>query len=164
VDGKPLHMSWMCAPDAVDWDGDGDLDLITSDETSGVFLIENVGTRSLPRLAAPKPISDASGRPIKSPFQPVEEMSFFKKDYAPTPIASLDGIMNHLLHFISLRDISPYGQNFPTCSFDFVCQLQGLLLRPVVVYCNTGSLSGKQICNCATDSSAGGLVGSLPKT
>jgi hypothetical protein len=84
--GKPLRVNWMCAPDAIDLDGDGDLDLITSDETSGLFVIENTGSRTSPRLTAPRPIADASGQLIRSPFKPVAEMSFFKKDYAPTPI------------------------------------------------------------------------------
>ncbi len=87
LDGKPLRMNWMCAPDAVDWDGDGDLDLVISDESSAVLFIENGGTRNAPRLSKPKPFVVVSGQPIKSPCTPVPEMSFFKKDYAPTPIA-----------------------------------------------------------------------------
>jgi hypothetical protein len=44
-DGRPLHMDLeMITPTAVDWDGDGDLDLICGDEDGRVAFIENTGT------------------------------------------------------------------------------------------------------------------------
>jgi len=43
-EGRPLEMNLqMIVPSAVDWDGDGDLDLIVGDEDGRVALVENTG-------------------------------------------------------------------------------------------------------------------------
>jgi hypothetical protein len=44
-------------PLAVDWDGDGDLDIITQDGQGTLYFIENVGSRANPVLAAPVPFT-----------------------------------------------------------------------------------------------------------
>lgn len=45
ADGRPLKMHLqMITPTAVDWDRDGDLDLIVGDEDGRVALVENTGT------------------------------------------------------------------------------------------------------------------------
>lgn len=85
VDGKPLKLDYMTDLDVCDWKGTGKLDIIAADETSGVWYIENIGTRTNPKLAAPVPLLDASGKQIKSPAGPCKELNFFKKDYAPLP-------------------------------------------------------------------------------
>ncbi|CAG7646971.1 hypothetical protein PAESOLCIP111_05284 [Paenibacillus solanacearum] len=55
-------------PLAVDWDGDGDLDLITQDGQGTLYLIENTGTRSNPVLAAPVPFT-LGGKPWSNPWR-----------------------------------------------------------------------------------------------
>jgi hypothetical protein len=84
-DGKPLKFDYMTDINIVDWKHHGKLDLIVGDETSGVWYVENIGTRTNPKLAAPVPLLDASGKQIKSPVGPCKELNFFKKDYAPMP-------------------------------------------------------------------------------
>ena len=85
---KPLDTLWTAACDVVDWDGDGDLDIISGEEEKGgVLFYENIGTRDKPKLAAGVPITDSKGEPIISPHAPVAEMSFYTKDYSPCPRA-----------------------------------------------------------------------------
>lgn len=56
------------APRLVDWDGDGDLDVIASDVTSRVSLYRNVGTKTSPRLASPVPLM-ADGLEVHGPWR-----------------------------------------------------------------------------------------------
>jgi FG-GAP-like repeat len=85
VDGKPIKFDYMTDLDVTDWKNRGKLDLIVADETSGLWYVENIGTRTNPKLAPPVPLLDASGKQIKSPAGPCKELNFFKKDYAPLP-------------------------------------------------------------------------------
>ncbi|MFC6231205.1 FG-GAP repeat domain-containing protein [Paenibacillus allorhizosphaerae] len=55
-------------PLAVDWDGDGDLDIITQDGQGSLYFIENTGTRSNPVLAAPVPFT-LGGKPLANPWR-----------------------------------------------------------------------------------------------
>ena len=56
-DGQPLVMDLqMITPTSIDWDSDGDLDLIVGDEDGRVALIENTGLHSssgIPRFKSP---------------------------------------------------------------------------------------------------------------
>jgi hypothetical protein len=56
------------APRLVDWDGDGDLDVVASDATSRVMLYRNVGSRRRPRLAVPLPLL-ADGLEVHGPWR-----------------------------------------------------------------------------------------------
>lgn len=55
-DGKPLRMELeMIMPSAVDWDGDGDIDLIVGDEDGRVALVEHTGKieKGMPQFLPP---------------------------------------------------------------------------------------------------------------
>jgi len=53
----PEEACWgYTAPEAADWDGDGDVDLLVGNITYRHYFIENVGTPSEPRLAEPRPL------------------------------------------------------------------------------------------------------------
>ncbi len=49
----PLAHSSLPVINAVDWDGDGDIDIVSGDSVGFVSLIENAGTTAQPRFRAP---------------------------------------------------------------------------------------------------------------
>ena len=54
--------SWPCA---IDWDGDGDLDVLIGSFSGGVYLRLNEGTRKVPRFASASTAIDAAGGRMK---------------------------------------------------------------------------------------------------
>jgi hypothetical protein len=48
-EGSPLRVDGHGDPCLVDWDGDGDLDLLSGSDKGGVFLFVNRGSRKVPR-------------------------------------------------------------------------------------------------------------------
>ncbi|QHI68900.1 FG-GAP-like repeat-containing protein [Tichowtungia aerotolerans] len=52
-------------PDAADWDGDGDFDLICGNVNGYFMWVENTGTSTQPKLAAAVPLKDENGREIR---------------------------------------------------------------------------------------------------
>ena len=52
-------------PEAVDWDADGDLDLICGNVNGYFMWLENRGTATRPKLAAAEPLKDVRGRPFR---------------------------------------------------------------------------------------------------
>ena len=62
--GQPLHMDLqMIVPVAVDWDRDGDVDLVCGDEDGRVALLEHTGTvtAGIPDFLPPQVLSAAGG-------------------------------------------------------------------------------------------------------
>jgi len=51
TDGEPLKVPHHSDPFLVDWDGDGDLDLLSGSASGGVFLARNDGTPAAARFA-----------------------------------------------------------------------------------------------------------------
>jgi hypothetical protein len=62
--GKPINVGSASAPFAVDWDNDGDLDLIVGNIDGQVFLVPNEGTRQKAAYGTPEPLM-ADGKPIR---------------------------------------------------------------------------------------------------
>ena len=66
ANGQPIDVYGYAAPLFADWDGDGDLDLLTCDFIDNYTYFENIGTKSEPAFAAGRPILDKFLRPIKA--------------------------------------------------------------------------------------------------
>ena len=64
VDGVPLDVYGTPSPLFEDWDGDGDLDLISCDFVDGYTYFENAGTKNKPRFILGANIVDKFAKPI----------------------------------------------------------------------------------------------------
>lgn len=61
ADGKPMQVDAHGDPFLVDWDGDGDLDLLSGSAQGGAFLFRNEGTKQAPKFGARVTLLAASG-------------------------------------------------------------------------------------------------------
>ncbi|MSR63690.1 MAG: VCBS repeat-containing protein [Planctomycetes bacterium] len=61
AEGKRLSVAAHGDPFLIDWDADGDLDLLSGSAQGGAFLFANVGTRTAPRFAARKTLVEPAG-------------------------------------------------------------------------------------------------------
>ncbi|MCP4644488.1 MAG: VCBS repeat-containing protein [bacterium] len=86
ADDTIIDVGYYAAPDVVDWDHDGDLDIICGADGGNVLWFENTGGPAAPALHACGPVM-ADGEPIVTPAKPCPEMSFYTKDYVPVPDA-----------------------------------------------------------------------------
>jgi hypothetical protein len=59
--GGPLRVDAHSDPFLVDWDGDGDLDLLSGSAKGGVFLFKNVGSKGEPKFGARGTLVPAAG-------------------------------------------------------------------------------------------------------
>jgi hypothetical protein len=87
-DGKPLDVGWSAAPELVDWDRDGLLDLIIGAEKEAVFFYKNVGDRHHPVFRNMGLLKLADGTELRVPHRPCDndpENKIFATDYEPTP-------------------------------------------------------------------------------
>ena len=63
-------------PNVEDFDGDGDLDLLTGEFLDAFTYYENVGTRTAPRYAAGRPVSSATGARLRMDLEMVVPVAF----------------------------------------------------------------------------------------
>ena len=83
-DGKPLDVGWGSAPHAVDWDGDGLIDLLVGGERNRLLLFPNRGANGRPRFEYAGLVKADDGQPLVLPVEPVPEgPEVFKLDYYP---------------------------------------------------------------------------------
>lgn len=61
ADGEAMHVDHHSDPFLVDWDDDGDLDLLSGSAQGGAFLFENTGSREEPEYASRKTLLEPSG-------------------------------------------------------------------------------------------------------
>jgi VCBS repeat protein len=94
TEGRPIDVGWSSAPKAVDWDRDGDYDLIVGAEKEAFLLYRNIGDKrqmSFQREGLVK-IGD---KPLRVPRQPSKEdptNSIYPYDYYPVPeVVDWDG-------------------------------------------------------------------------
>ncbi len=64
VESGPLRGGAQEKPEWVDWDGDGDFDLVAGESRGAIHLYENIGSSSKPRFRPPV-LVQAEGRPIR---------------------------------------------------------------------------------------------------
>jgi hypothetical protein len=86
-DGNPIDVGWTSAPDIVDWDGDGLLDLIVGAEKESVLFFKNVGDRHHPVFRLIGPLQ-ADGKPLRVPHNYCDmdpQNKIYPVDYEPVP-------------------------------------------------------------------------------
>lgn len=83
-DGKPLDIGWSAAPLAVDWDGDGKIDLLCGGERNRILFYKNLGSNRTPKLRN-RGFVAIDGQPLALPTEPVPKSppGVYKLDYYP---------------------------------------------------------------------------------
>lgn len=66
ANGKAIDVWGYSAPLFADWDGDGDLDLLTCDFIDNFTYFENIGTKTAPKFATGRPILDKFLKPVEA--------------------------------------------------------------------------------------------------
>lgn len=61
----PLHLGNIITPVTIDWDGDGDRDLLAGNEPGIMLWAQNVGTDARPVFASAQYVLDERGRPLE---------------------------------------------------------------------------------------------------
>ena len=94
-EGRVLDIGYSSAPKAVDWDQDGDLDLIVGAEKESFVFFRNIGTAAVPKFHFEGLLKDSDGKAIRVPKTPCEEDpegKIFPYDYYPIPeVVDWDG-------------------------------------------------------------------------
>lgn len=93
-ESTPIDVGWSSAPKAVDWDGDGDTDLIVGAEKEALLLFRNIGDAEQMRFKR-EGLLQADGHSLRTPRQPCKEdptNSIYPLDYYPVPeVVDWDG-------------------------------------------------------------------------
>ena len=94
TENRPIDVGWSSSPKAVDWDADGDLDLIVGAEKEAFLLYRNVGNARQARFRR-EGLLKLGGEPLRVPRQPCKEdptNSIYPYDYYPVPeVVDWDG-------------------------------------------------------------------------
>lgn len=72
----PLETFGMSSPNARDWDGDGDLDLLCGEFLDGFTYFRNDGDRTRPKFADGIRLNDDRGRPLTMDLQMIVPVAF----------------------------------------------------------------------------------------
>lgn len=81
--GKPLELFGCPSPNLVDWDGDGDLDLICGEFLDRITLFENIGGRTQPEYA-PGRFLEIGGKTLHMELQMLQVVVFdWDQDHDP---------------------------------------------------------------------------------
>ncbi len=137
VDGQTFRLLHYTTPCAVDWDDDGDLDLLVGHANGGqVVLLENTGTRTEPVYVARGRL-EADGTPIAIPHELSPGESFLGQEYMAKPeAADWDGdgdtdllvggyVSGSVFYFENTRN----GRGVPSLSARGPIQADGKVLR-----------------------------------
>jgi len=84
ADGRPLDVGWSAAPLAVDWDGDGRVDLLCGAERNCILFYRNEGSAASPQLVN-RGFVTVEGAPLAVPIRPVPKSpdGVYPLDYYP---------------------------------------------------------------------------------
>ncbi|MDA1040117.1 MAG: exo-alpha-sialidase [Planctomycetota bacterium] len=74
--GKRLDVFGCSSPNFEDFDGDGDMDLLCGEFLDSFTYFENVGSRSVPRYAAGRRVTDAAGKVVSMELQMIVPIAF----------------------------------------------------------------------------------------
>jgi hypothetical protein len=85
--GRPIDVGWSSAPELVDWDGDGLLDLIVGAEKESVLFYKNVGDAHHPVFRLIGPLQ-SDGKPLRVPHNYCDmdpQNKIYPVDYEAVP-------------------------------------------------------------------------------